>query len=288
MNRDNINRLLDFIIERHDICMKRELGKPKPWTKDPILRDFRFCNVYREHDKVTKWIAENWRDPNADDQDVWFAMLVARYVNEPATLELIGYPIPWCSANWHSAVKTRQKQGANVFNAAYIIPPTAGSKSGGTTVGGPKHEALDRFFTNFWNNRKQFRPTKAKTLAEYADLLCTVPGMGRFFAGQIIADLKYTTWLAGVKDWWTFAISGPGSRRGLNRVVGNPPTKSWTENNWFVALSKLREEVNDRIKHSNLTPLHGQDMQNCLCEFDKYERFRLGEGRPKQRYDGRA
>ena len=33
-------------------------------------------------------------------------------------------------------------------------------------------------------------------------------------------------------------------------------------------------------------PLHAQDVENCLCEFDKYERTRLGEGRPRSLYAG--
>jgi len=32
--------------------------------------------------------------------------------------------------------------------------------------------------------------------------------------------------------------------------------------------------------------IHMQDLQNCLCEFDKYERVRLGEGRPRNGYRG--
>jgi hypothetical protein len=30
--------------------------------------------------------------------------------------------------------------------------------------------------------------------------------------------------------------------------------------------------------------LCGQDLQNCLCEMDKFERVRLGEGKPKRRF----
>jgi hypothetical protein len=29
-----------------------------------------------------------------------------------------------------------------------------------------------------------------------------------------------------------------------------------------------------------------REVEHTLCEFDKYERARLGEGRPKQLYDG--
>ena len=37
----------------------------------------------------------------------------------------------------------------------------------------------------------------------------------------------------------------------------------------------------DRI---GLGDLHAADLQNCLCEFDKMERVRLGEGKPKRRF----
>jgi hypothetical protein len=42
----------------------------------------------------------------------------------------------------------------------------------------------------------------------------------------------------------------------------------------------LQEAVNKKLPE----PLHAQDLQNCLCEFDKYERARLGQGVPKQIY----
>jgi hypothetical protein len=30
--------------------------------------------------------------------------------------------------------------------------------------------------------------------------------------------------------------------------------------------------------------LSASDLRSCLCEFDKYERGRLGEGKPKRRF----
>jgi len=287
MNPKMFNLLTGFIVARHGVYVNRQLGKPKPWTNDLILRQYRFCNVYRELDKVTKWIARNWRTPNQDDPHLWFAMLVARYINEPDTLKELGYPVPWNLKLWLRAVEYRKSIGQNVFNAAYIIPPTAGSRTGGTTVGGPKHEALGRFFTYFWEHRNEMKPAKDQALADYADKLCTVPGMGRFFAGQIIADLKYVPILKKSPDWWTFAVSGPGSRRGLNRVLGRPVNQTWKEIEWFGELTSLRGAVSTVIKNvAAMDAIHAQDMQNCLCEFDKYMRVKLGEGRPKQKYPG--
>ena len=74
-----ITQLLYFIGERKAIRIRRANGEP-PWTDDKILRD------WREDDRVTRWIAENWRTPNADDPDLWFAMAIARFVNLPDTL----------------------------------------------------------------------------------------------------------------------------------------------------------------------------------------------------------
>ena len=41
-------------------------------------------------------------------------------------------------------------------------------------------------------------------------------------------------------------------------------------------------EVNDEP-----LPLEMRDIEHCLCEFDKYERVRLGQGRPRAKYKPR-
>ena len=33
-------------------------------------------------------------------------------------------------------------------------------------------------------------------------------------------------------------------------------------------------------------PFELREIEHSLCEFDKYERIRLGQGRPKQKYKG--
>jgi len=278
----NVAALCKFMIERQRIHTRRYLGKPKPWTSDPILQQYRFCNIYREQDKVTKWIAYNWRDPNNMHIDLWFAMLVARYINEPGTLKLLPFPLPWNRLNFHDAVNARKSAGLTVYNAAYIISTGGQAK--------PKHEYLGNFFDKFWWMRKQIRPREGDTLANFSERLVAVQGMGKFFSGQIIADVKYAegSTLRKADDWWTFAVSGPGSRRGLNRVCNNPVDQGWNEGDWHAHLSTLRRAVNKEITSKGLEKLHAQDLQNSLCEFDKYLRVQNGEGRPKQKYDGMA
>jgi hypothetical protein len=269
--------LVRFIIERHNIYKRRTADKPKPWTNDPILRQYRFCNVYRELDRVTRWIARNWREPHDGDQDLWFAMFVARYLNLPTTLKAIGYPVPWNHKRVRNILIERRNNGLKTFNAAYIISTQGQAKD--------KIEYVCDFFDMLWANREMLRPRRDYTLAEYNLMLTGQRNVGNFMSGQVIADLKYANPLQHAKDWNSFAISGPGSRRGLNRVCGQDIKKPWKEPEWWINLNELRKRVNTSLP-SSMEKLHGQDMQNCLCEFDKYRRAVLGTGRPKQKYDG--
>jgi hypothetical protein len=102
-------------------------------------------------------------------------------------------------------------------------------------------------------------------------------------AAQIVADVKQVQ-LRDAEDWWTFAASGNGSRRGLNRVLGRNKNKAWDEHAWRAALRTLHEAVAPDLERAGVGRLCGQDLQSCLCEFDKYERVRLGGGKPKRRF----
>lgn len=263
----NTARLLKWIQEREKIRQLKEAGAPWPWTKDKILQIYRFCNVHREDDAVTKWIAGNWRTPNIKDPDLWFAMVVARFLNLPLSLEILGYPVPWKPRKFLAL----QKQDCNLFNAAYMIRSEVGSKI----------EYLEaKVLTPMWRLREDLRPHTGQTLQEFYNKLSERYGMGSFLSAQVVADLKYVEPLKSATDWHTFAGSGPGSRRGMNRVMGFDTDSPWKETDWHLYLMKLQQLVNAKLPE----PLHAQDLQNCLCEFDKYERVRLGEGRPKQKY----
>ena len=106
--------------------------------------------------------------------------------------------------------------------------------------------------------------------------------MGGFHAAQVVADVKYVGPLRDASDWWDFAASGPGSRRGLNRVLGRPTDAPWKEKQWVKQVHVLRKEIAPALAKAGLPRMHAQDTQNCLCEFDKYERIRLGEGKGRK------
>jgi len=272
--------LFAFIKERYAVRQRRESGMPKPWTQDPILQNYRFCNVYREDDTVTQWIKENWRDPHTSNPDVWFAMAAARFVNWPDTLVGLKYPVPWTDAaleDFVHVLSDRKEAGQKVWTGAYTIH--AGSK-GGSKIG---HVAYD-ILTALWERRDYIRDSR--TCAQMYKRLMEFDGVGSFMAGQIVCDTKYTRLLDTAGDWWDFAAPGPGSRRGLARVFGYPVNHNWGDEMWLSGLLCLKTAILPMFLDANMPPIHAQDLQNCLCEFDKYERVRLGEGRPRSNYPG--
>ncbi len=216
-----------FIAEREAIRISRSLGDPWPWTDDEWLRRYRHCNIRREDDSVTIWLRDHWREPHADDVDVWFALAVARLVNDPATLKEVGYSVPWRREHFLEVIAARQRRGESVERRAYRI--RANPKAPGT----PKAVYIaNDVLTPMWAARQRLRPRRRDTLDAFHARLIQCEGMGSFIAAQVVADMKYVPPLSEASDWWTFAASGPGSRAGLNRVLGRSVDEKWSEAQW--------------------------------------------------------
>jgi hypothetical protein len=274
-------KLLYWIAEREQIRIRRASGAPRPWTDDPILAEWSFCNVRREDDRVTRWIATNWRQPHADDPDLWLAMAVARQVNLPDTLAEIGFPLPWVPERFLRVMADRESRGLCCYGPAYKIG-TAGLR------GAKPDYQVQKVFAPLWARRARLRPVAGDSLLGFHARLAQCDGLGSFMAAQIVADMKYVAPLKNARDWMTFAASGPGSRRGLNRVLGRPTDAPWKEDAWRAAIHRLHEAVAPELERIGIDQLPAQDLQNCLCETDKYLRAQLGEGKPKRRYAGAA
>jgi alpha-glutamyl/putrescinyl thymine pyrophosphorylase clade 1 len=269
MDSDMLSLFRYFVAERWRIHVAKDLEKlPAPWTDDPILHKYRFCNVFREHDKVTMWIKDNWRTPNMDDPLMLYNMAVARIINHPPTLAEIGFG-EHNPEHLRTVVLNRQHREEKTFSSAYMV-------TGTESKGMKKVDFVILLLDRLW---KVYTEIAYDSLAHCARSI-QVKGISTFLAGQIIADVKYTPWLDvhKVKDWWTWAAPGPGSVRGLHRLHG----RSYTTGMGAV---QFEQELAELIGRGIPLELHAQDVQNCLCEFDKYCRVKLGQGTPKQLYE---
>lgn len=268
--------LIAFIKEREFIRRKKEAGKKHPWTEDKILNTYRFCNIHREDDRVTRELGEL---APVGHEDLWFWWVVARLFNLPSTMRKIGEHVLPFNPLKMRAMLGKLRTDSNIFNAAYIV------STNGIAMDKVEY-VITRVLVPLWKDRKRMRPDSHDTLETYHLRLMTYDGLGSFLAAQVVADMKYVFPLDKATDWWTFAASGPGSRRGLNRVMGVDPDAGWKRGAWEEALVGLARVVEKPLARVNIK-LHNQDLQNCLCEFDKYRRAVEG-GRPKQLYKEKA
>lgn len=277
-----IGDLFNFMKERHAIHERRRAGLPKPWTQDRILQEYKFCNVYRELDTETKWIRDNWREPLAEHGYLFFAMLVARVVNWHETLDDLGIPIPFDAKRFQRVLNKRKAMNQQVWTGAYMVTTHA--------VPLPKEQYYaERVLQPIWDQRSVLMPKPGDTLAAFHERLAAQVGIGSFVAAQVVADTKHHGPLRDAGDWATWAAMGEGSRRGMNRVMGRPYKERTSPVVWQRDLATLHYRIIEAIRAErghNLQWIDAQDLQNCLCEFDKYERVRLHEGKPRSRYPG--
>lgn len=263
-----------WIIEREHVRRAKEGGCPKPWTADPFVRDFRWCNVRRLDDRVSRWLFDRWypRRAAAGDTDL-AAALLARLVNWPDALDEIVGSLDTA----RSVLRARAARGQKVFTSAYVVP------------GVPGRSKVDSVCDLVDAVRAQAETVVQPSMRATWARLMRFDGIGSFLAGQVVADVAHRpigrSW-PDVDDW---APLGPGSARGINRLRGIAKDKAVRQSAFETLLPELITALRPTIAEIwNDRGLQAMDIQNCLCEFDKYRRLQLQEGRVRASYNGGA
>lgn len=262
-----IDHVSYWVNERWSVLKNRESGKDFPWSSDPMFNGFRYCNVRRQDDKVSKYI-QAWMKDKPKDTLVGAAAF-GRLTNRTDALDIIGYPLDFSPDNLEKLLQecfTVYKTAP--FNRAYFINPTRGM-----TI----YRGIAERVNAIYNLRNNVDRTSLK---KSCDVLTGVKGVGNFIAGQIIADLKYTVVLDKAEDWWTWATPGPGSLRGLQRVFTDVKIK---ESNFLPKLHEMINAVSPSL-NSTIPRLCAQDWQNIMCETDKFLLFKENKKVIPERY----
>jgi len=265
--------LLFWVNERENIRAKKESGLPQPWTTDPVLSAYRFCNVDRNNDRVTKWIHNNWMYPNEYHPNLAFAMGIARMVNLPETLKDLSFPkYNWDLSHFIMTIEARKIVGMKSWTSAYMI-------TGGYSAGGePKEVIIGRVLTDLNERLAETPITHNMTLERAAEIL-QVPGIGSFLSAQIVADLKMSQLLEDATDWKTWCAPGPGSMAGLDYLHERTNT-NYTNDQFISDVNGVKDIINAECE----LDLCAQNTQNCLCEFSKYVRAKHFDKRLKSKY----
>lgn len=282
----NVEPLVKYIVERESIRNNKEvLGKVRPWTKDPILHKFKFTNVHRSDDRTTRKLMELYKRyaPKATDEVTLLHCGIYRYFGTWEFAHDIGWTNKITKGYFrHLAMvaKTRLAAGQRVFTGAYVIT------NGG--LSDPKENVVTHYLDGLWFGADlivKHMHSAGSWEAGFRELtqLDGFGGMG-FMAKEVLQDYLLCRPGKWCEDRDTWSPMGPGARRGMNRLLEREVDYRKSESAFISELMWVRGAVNARLIGTGIKPLTAHDVQFCLCEFDKYERVRLGQGRPRSTY----
>ena len=94
LNWENVYHFKKFVIDRYKIHTRKDIKRlPAPWTKNPVLQEFKFTNVRREHDKQTQYLIDNIvRNEHLSLEDKIVNCFMFRCWNNWDTLKAFGFP----------------------------------------------------------------------------------------------------------------------------------------------------------------------------------------------------
>lgn len=277
--RERLDTYFYWIHERETIRLNKEVEqKPPPWTDDPILQKFKFCQVFREDDRTTRWFRTHIRDPYRDDPEVLMATVIFRwfnYIETGRTLVKNKLHLEW---DRKKAIEEITKQNKWVTGAYIVKTPNRMDKVTGVA----------ECISHMWGDREKLveKILETNSLEKSWNILRDYPYMGPFMAYEVITDLRHTYLLRDAEDILTWANAGPGAMRGLNRLAGRElgfckRSHPWNEemrNLWEISRDKLNPNLID------LDKFEMREIEGGLCEFDKYSRILNEEGRTRSVY----
>lgn len=281
MNNAELKAFWQFIERRQRIWWRKEvLKKPPPWTKDVILRDNWFTNVYRELDPGTQFVTEHIEDQGLSAADTAFWILFYRYCgsNREAMREVALVPVSRYSP---TKAESALNKHPTPFGQAYTVFPMTNERTGKSKVQQVTEgfaDIADRW-PGQWNRMiQQDKPQDVYALIQGVGM-----GIGPFTAYQSWVDYSMLTYIPhGRNDW---VMPGPGAIRGASIIWDEPLSVKKAQDAVRWLFDSMLETIRFTWDHPMWLdhPPYLSDIQNCLCEYQKYVRVRDG-GRPTRFY----
>ena len=267
-----------FAYERQNIFFKKMNGETSPWTNDPILQEYKFCNSYRVNDRVSQYLLKNviYNSKKYSDEDMLFRIVLFKLFNKESTWELLlnsfnDITLKTFNVKEYSKVLEKSiSNGIKIYNDAYI---SCANKVFGYDRKHDNHLALLKKM--FIEDRIQDKIVNCKTMEEAFNIIKSHPLIGNFMAYQLVTDINYSEVVNWKED--EFTVAGPGSLRGIKKCFIDKGNMNDED-----IIRYMYEHQDEEFKRLNLKfkrignrPLQLIDCQNIFCELDKYCRQAL-------------
>jgi hypothetical protein len=264
-----------FAAERLTIFYRRRRDPVGPWTTDPILRAYRFTNVFRAADRVSQYLIREIQyraDRSQEPREVFFRTILFKIFNKIETWEALEYahgPLSWRAVDLDAIDRTLSRLragGQSIYSAAYIMPSPPFGRA-------RKHSNHLAVIARMMAERLPDRLHQAPDLRTVYERILDYPGLGRFLAFQYAIDLNYSTLLDF--DEADFVVAGPGALDGISKCFSTTDARSAEE---LIRWVTGRQEIEFARRGLDFDGLFGRrlqpiDCQNLFCEVSKYTRI---------------
>lgn len=231
---DNLYLFRHWIIERYKIHTRKDIeALDPPWTNDPILDQFRFCNVFREYDRQSRYlISRVSNNPELSLEDKIVNSVMFRAWNNYKTFRAFGFPHPAeeiyspelkemtrSTYKELSALDPERKWWSNAYNQGGIKQawrtPIGEGYSKNPTDDVEENIPLRPFHLGvaMGENHLADRILACNTQEDVLKELRLYPGLAGFMSYQVFVDMTYTREFPWSENEVT--IAGPGALKGL-------------------------------------------------------------------------
>ena len=269
------NTYWKFAAERQNIFFKRFSGESYPWTKDPILKQHKFTNVYRASDRVSQYLIKNVIYKGSQKpEEVFFRLLLFKLFNRISTWEFLEAELgkitfkDYSFKRYDKLLLELLNHKIPIYSAAYIMA------SGRSTFGYErKHQNHLKLIELMIKERVPYKLQQSKSMSEAYSLLHSYPTIGGFLAYQYVTDINYST-LTNFSEM-EFVKAGPGANDGIAKCFKDFGDYSFED---IIRMMADNQEYEFERLGLDFNTLWGRnlqliDCQNVFCEVDKYSRI---------------
>jgi len=267
--KEQVEDFYKFIIKRQDIYYKKTILKQAwPWTDDEVLKNYKFCNIFRQLDTGTQLIINQEFESKAE---ALVNIVAYRFFNRTDHFDRIGViRLKNFNLKQYIQILEIEKQKGPISHDAYL------------THGSHIHKAI-RVQWIIDNSEKLLESLNNKESAEQSfKTLLQIKGVGKFLAYQIWLDASYHN----LHPWNgnDYVVIGPGSKTGLDIMTEN--TKNQKDEWYEDAMYKLRDMQHDIYPSIGYTKYDDYKMtldsiEHALCEWRKYYNLKDGKGKKR-------
>lgn len=269
-NSSDIKEIEKFIIERMLIWEKKVSNERPPYTTDPILAKYRFCNIYRELDRQTIEIHSKLFSLS-NNFELWLLNVAfMRFICNPATIEkvdLLGFD----KSNNKKVFERLSNLPRPKYGTAYIFPISIIMKS--------EYPTREEFFCFYL---PKVIPKIAKLIQSFnkssvVDALeAILPEFGfkmKFHWTEILIDIAYQ--FPELIDLNKRFPIGPGSLPTMkNLFPDQDPEETCLELSNYIPKDFTYLSINGKDIY-----LTCETWEGIGCEFRKYTNLKNGSGR---------